>query len=260
MVLIVFFMMTLLMASFRVSADAVPATPSLKDIINIAGSQRMLSQRIVKLYCQVGLGIFARDSKIAIKHDVARFESQLQKLRKFSGDELYQERLEWVTIAWARFKPLVLAPVTRDQAMHINHLAEDLLYVSDQITILLQDRGNERGQLMVNISGRQRMLAQRLGKLYMLQSWGFDLLSIQNSLVQIKEEFNIVLDLLRKAPETPDKTLADLEEVIIEWIWFRSVLERQGEISYGLIVADASDSLMNMLDKITSQYAAIENS
>lgn len=252
--LILTFLMTFLLFPLRVSAADESSSLSLRQIINLAGSQRMLSQRIVKSYCQIGLGIFVKDSSLAIKHDVARFESQINVLKKYSDDEIYQEMLEWVSIAWKRFKPLVTAPVSREQVLRINHLAEDLLYVSDQVTIRLQDAGNQRGQMMVNLAGRQRMLAQRLGKLYMLKSWGFDLLSINNSLLQIKEEFNSVLERLREAPETTQQTLADLDEVIIEWTWFRSVLERQGEVSYGLIVADASDSLMKMLDKITGQY------
>ena len=252
------FLLTYLLFPFRAHAVDESSPPTLKEMINLAGSQRMLSQRIVKLYCQIGLGIFVKDSRLAIKHDVARFERQLDVLKLYSDDEIYQEMLEWVSIAWQRFKPLVTSSVSREKVLRINHLAEDLLYVSDQVTILLQDSGNQREQMMVNLAGRQRMLAQRLGKLYMLKSWGFDLLSINNNLVLIKEEFNLALERLRKAPETPQQILTELEEVIIEWIWFKSVLERQGELSYGLIVADASDSLMRMLDRITGQYTAIK--
>lgn len=257
-VLFIALLIAFLTTPLSVSAET-PETLTLQEIINLAGSQRMLSQRMVKSYCQVGLGILTKDSNVAIMQDVARFETHVEFLKKYSDDEIYQEKLEWVTIAWQRFKPLITAPVSRDKVLRINHLAEDLLYASDQITIMLQDQGNQRVQMMVNVSGRQRMLSQRLAKLYMLQSWGFNRMSINDSLLKVTAEFNAVLDRLRKAPETPQQTLAHLEEVNIEWIWFKSALERHGGESYGLIVADTSNALTNKLDKITEEYTAIRN-
>ena len=232
---------------------------SLKQLINLAGSQRMLSQRIVKLYCQVGLGVFSHDSYLSILEDADRFESQFRTLKASSDNEIYQEMLEWVNIAWGRFKPLVTAPVTRDNLLRINHLGEDLLYLSDQITMLLQDSANRREEMLVNISGRQRMLAQRLGKLYMMKSWGFDLLSVNNELLRIQKTFNRTLERLRTAPESNDQIRADLEEVVVQWIWFKSALERKGEPSYRLIVADASDALLHMMDDITFAYANLDD-
>jgi nitrate/nitrite-specific signal transduction histidine kinase len=230
----------------------------LKQLINIAGSQRMLSQRLVKQYCQIGLGVFTQESVDSIAKDVARFEQQLALLKQSSDDLVYQEKLEWVTIAWKRFRPLVTGPVIRDRVIHINHLAEDLLYTSDQVTMILQDSSNSREGMLVNVSGRQRMMAQRLGKLYMLKSWGFDLWSINNEMERLKLVFDGALEQLRTAPESGEQIRADLEEVIVEWIWFRSVLERKNEPAYRLIVSDASDSLLSMMDKITDKYAASE--
>lgn len=137
----------------------------------------------------------------------------------------------------------------------MNHLAEDLLYTTDQITMILQDSSNNREEMLVNVSGRQRMMAQRLGKLYMLKTWGFDLLSINNEMERLKLVYDDALEQLRTAPESSDEIRASLEEVIVEWIWFRSVLERKNEPAYRLIVSDASDSLLDMMDKITIKFA-----
>ena len=228
---------------------------SLKQLINIAGSQRMLSQRIVKQYCQIGLGVFTQESVQSIKTDVKRFEDQVEILKRASDDPIFQEKLEWVEIAWSRFKPLATGPVIRDRALHLNHLAEDLLYTSDQITMMLQDSTNSRVEMLVNVSGRQRMMAQRLGKLYMLKSWGFNLLSMNNEMERLKLVYDDALEQLRNAPESDEEIRTALEDVIVEWIWFRSALERKNEPSYRLIVADASDSLLNMMDRITIKFA-----
>lgn len=233
---------------------------SLKQLINVSGSQRMLSQRLVKSYCQIGLGVFPQDSVKAIAQDVERFESQLNLLKRASDNPIYQEMLEWTTLAWERFKPLVQGAVQRDHVLRINHLAEDLLYTADQLTMLLQDSTNQREEMLVNVSGRQRMLAQRLAKLYMMKSWGFDYLSLNNEMDRIKNSYEHEIERLRAAPESTDKIRASLEEVMVQWIWFKSALERQGEPAYRLVVADASDTLLTMMDSITAQYAAMNYS
>ena len=250
----------LLLTAFIVPNTATADKPderTLKELVNIAGSQRMLSQRLVKLYCQIGLGVFTQEAVASINADVERFESQLELLKKAYDDPIYQEKLEWVAIAWQRFRPLVTGPVIRDRALRINHLAEDLLYTSDQITMILQDSSGNREEMLVNVSGRQRMMAQRLGKLYMLKSWGFDQFSINNEMQRLKLVFDDALDQLRTAPEATDAIRADLEEVIVEWIWFRSALERKNEPAYRLIVSDASDALVEKMDKIIEKFVAI---
>jgi nitrate/nitrite-specific signal transduction histidine kinase len=250
------FVVLLLVALFPLQSIAENSEQhTLKQLINIAGSQRMLSQRLVKQYCQIGLGVFTHESVESITRDVERFERQLDILKKASDDPVFQEKLEWVGIAWQRFRPLVTGPVIRDNVLRMNHLAEDLLYTTDQITMILQDSSNNREEMLVNVSGRQRMMAQRLGKLYMLKTWGFDLLSINNEMERLKLVYDDALEQLRTAPESSDEIRASLEEVIVEWIWFRSVLERKNEPAYRLIVSDASDSLLDMMDKITIKFA-----
>lgn len=231
---------------------------SLKDIINIAGSQRMLSQRIVKQYSQIALDVFPDDSKKEIDRSIVRFEDQLIFLKHYSNDDVFQETLEWVTIAWNRFKPLVTDPVSRDNIRRINHLSEDLLYVTNKVVNILQDIGNRPADRLVNIAGRQRMLSQRLAKIYLLQSWGFDSLSLGDELKRASRQFDEVLERLRRAPETTPEIALNIEQAITQWIWFQNVLEQHGDASYRLIVADASDSLLQMMDTVTTQYAEID--
>lgn len=248
---------TLLLLIFTTLSSTSMAAITLESAINIAGSQRMLSQRIIKQYCQIGLNVFPEDSKQNLLNDTALFEEHLDVLKGFSNDVVIQEALEWVMIAWARFKPLATGAVSRDHIRRLEHLGEDLLYASNKVVIMLQDVGNTQGDRLVNIAGRQRMLAQRIAKYYMLQSWGFDTLSLADRLAVAREEFGRSLEWLRRAPETTDEISIELEQAILQWTWFQSVLERRRESSYQLIVADTSDALLQTMDRVTALYETL---
>lgn len=228
---------------------------SIESAINKAGLQRMLSQRMVTKYCLTGLGVLPKESRAAILEDAALFEQQLHTLKAFSDDEVYQESLEWVTIAWDRFRPLVTGEVSQERVRRINHLSEDLLYTSHKVVMMLQEMGSRPIDRLVNLAGRQRMLSQRMAKLYLMRSWGEKSLSIDDDLVGTGLEFEETMERLRTSPEATPLIRQDIDKALVQWNWFKSVINRPGgDASYRLIIADASDALYRMMDQITRQF------
>lgn len=228
---------------------------SLESAINKAGRQRMLSQRIVVKYAQLGQELFTRDAQAEINWDIALFETQLGELKAYSNDPLLQEALEWVTLAWERFRGLASGEVDRAKICRLNHLSEDLLYSTNKTVLILQDINNEPLHRLVNLAGQQRMLSQRLSKYYLLRRWEFKSLSNNDELIKAEQEFESVLEILRTAPETTSEIREQLEKAIIQWTWFKSVLSRdhkQGD--FGLIVVDAGNQLLEIMDDITLRY------
>lgn len=57
------------------SAELSPAAA-----INKAGRQRMLTQRMIKAYCQAGLGVMPQQSREQIRNAVKLFDAQLREL------------------------------------------------------------------------------------------------------------------------------------------------------------------------------------
>lgn len=224
--------------------------------IDKAGRQRMLTQRIVKSYVQVGLGASVSLSYQQLQESVYLFEAQLSELKDFAPDKEVRDALQQVEMLWWPFKQAATGDAVKSGAAHLNEMDEVLLQACETVVSLLVDASGGSGYgRLVNISGRQRMLSQRLGMLYMLYSAGLGKPSMRNEMNRLEHEFGGALDTLISAPEnTPaiDKKLAEVEQ---QWVWLKSAVDMQTDNYYPLIVADASEKILRLMESITGLYA-----
>ena len=237
---------------------AAALAPGFETAINTAGRQRMLSQKLVMEYCQIGMGVLPDEGRAALREAAREVELNLERLAKLSeprGD--VAAALADVRLVWGRFKPLLDDPPTLEGARRLNYISEDLLYVANKVVIALQDLSNRPVDRLVNLSGRQRMLSQRLAKLYLLKSWGVRTLSVNDDLLRARREFGEGLEALYLAPDNSPEIAGELDEVVLQWEWFRGALEQGDYDRFQLVVVDASETILRSMDRVTGWYEAM---
>ena len=231
-----------------------PGDLSLVSAINKAGRQRMLSQRIVLLYCQAGLGVMPDASRAKLAEVVDLFDAQLTTLRGIAPTPTVRDALVQVEQIWTPFAEIARRPPDRAGAERLLYWNDDLLFLSNKVVQLLQDQSDEPYARLVNIAGRQRMLSQRAAKFYMLQEWGFDSHSIRDELDRARSEFIGALEVLRAAPESTDAIREALDDVEQAWAWFDNALTLRGAETFRLVVADSTEAILDQMDRVTAMY------
>lgn len=240
-------------------ASATPAYAeplSASAAINKAGRQRMLSQRIVKVYCQIGMHILSGKSKAILESSSSLFDTQLAELKQYSDQPEFQEAIAQEEQLWSRVKLITTAPASLDGARKLLELDEKLLQAADHLAKFIEKTSNTQSGHLVNIAGRQRMLSQRVTKFYMLKNWGFDQPEILNGIEQSQKEFGVAMQELESSPQNTPQINQSLSRARKQWENFVLPLgeNKNADTSSIMAAALASEHILEVMDKITSLY------
>lgn len=231
---------------------------SVASAINKAGRQRMLSQRIAKAYCQAALGVLPETSARILDESIALFEGQLAELNAAAPTKQIRGSVSALAKPWHLYRAAASATPTREACPKVSSQSDEVLASAHRLTLELQDYSGTPVGRLVNISGRQRMLSQRLAKLYMVRAAGPPSPTLRDEMESARNEFSGALGVLQSAPENTPALRRELDSVALQWEWFQNALDQDsGLASYRLVVADSSESILRSMETVTQLYEGL---
>ncbi|WP_428425079.1 type IV pili methyl-accepting chemotaxis transducer N-terminal domain-containing protein [Methylibium sp.] len=234
----------------------------LNDAINKAGRQRMLSQRMAKSYLAEGEGVAPELAQRTLAGSMALFDRQLVELKVFAPLPEIKSTYGKLEGVWSDYKAaLVGSKPAKAQAETVLELAGKVLALAHQGTVQLEKVSGKPVGHLVNVSGRQRMLSQRMAAFYLSTSWGVQAATSTTEMKKARDEFVAAHDVLKKAPEATPAIKAELELAEIQFSFFDDALRtlRPGAPDTGQMtnVFTTSERILQVMDGVTGMYSKL---
>ena len=233
----------------------------VKDIahaVDVAGKQRMFTQRMLKNYAMVGLGNAFGNPEEDLKRIIYLFEEHLNALIIFNKDTLTNESLLKVQTLWIPIKLSLSKTPTKANAGKMQEDLETLLKQANDATQLFAKQTGKASGEIINISGRQRMLSQRMASLYMFKVWGINDL-------QFKDKMTKALALFKTSQEkllASTMNTAEIRTLLLQskksFMFFEMMNKSTTKFIPTLIYKKSNDILKNM-NIVTGLYVKEEN-
>ncbi len=227
------------------------------ELINIAGKQRMLSQRIAKDYLYIGKHIATDKASKQLKASLKEFNANQKKLAEMINDPEIKNLLEFVNMSLQELEGIVKKPFSLDNAQLVLDLSESMLegsqYVVDSLTNLLKIKESK----IVAISGKQRMLAQRIAKYYIAYQAGIKDKNTVDQMNAAVKEFSKNHKILMENKDntaTINQKLAQVDKLWKIVYKFYLNIEKGG---LPFIVFTTTDDITRKMDEITKLYVEL---
>ena len=222
------------------------------EAVNRAGQLRMLSQRLARLAAQQIANVETAHGPGRRRAVAERIDDTLAHLGRLPARPECAAALARVGAAWASFAAVWPARAAPRDIVRIDAAADVLLEAAEALAEALQAASGRRALRIVNLCGRQRMLAERIAKTALLATLGA---RVDPALLPATAAaFEAALVELERAPLSSPEVRAALGAARAEWLRLALSLQRLGRPEGAAALARSTEALVESFDQLAAQY------
>ncbi|CAL2059959.1 type IV pili methyl-accepting chemotaxis transducer N-terminal domain-containing protein [Tenacibaculum sp. 190524A05c] len=245
---------------------------SFNKAVNISGKQRMLTQRMGKIYLYLldNPNDFKAQKNLKITKII--FEKQISILDKNASLLITKNKLAEVKDTWEKYKKFIEStPNKKDAEKIINTNSTILKYANNVVNaIILESKGGssddsyvaeEDSELkqIINKAGRQRMLSQRLALYYFANKPDLKNKKTESVLRNVYSELDNALNDLLVSSFNNDRIDEALGDVTVLWESVKENNDKLFKQGYqDQEIYKLSNTLTKLFNKITNLYEKVK--
>jgi hypothetical protein len=225
--------------------------------VNIAGRQRMLSQRAAKCYAQIGVNVMAERSFKALGDIAKLMDTGLRTLQDYATTANARQLLAEQEKLFGQLNENLRAAPDKTSGANVLAISEEFLKNAQAVTQEIEKSAANASAAVVNISGRQRMLSQRIAKFYFFNEWGLAPGAVQE-IKRGREEFVAAMLTLKSSALAIPAIKNNLTLGETQWLFFEQALMAQQLNQTDAVnrnnVATTSERLLEIFETVTGQF------
>jgi len=237
-------------------SQQVIAAAGFAEAVNRAGQLRMLSQRLVKLYALRAMSGQSVPHGELLADSAERIDANLATLSKSLSKSTYGDLLDAVNAPWAQLKAALSAPIDMARLSEVDASAERMLLQADRLVNNLETTGMATSLHVLNVSGRQRMLSQRLAKQALLAVLltGDAAATARAEADKAKTAFEQGMDYLNAIPLSTREIRQSLDAAGRSWGAMTKASARVQSTDGQQALGESSEALLALFEQLTERY------
>jgi Type IV pili methyl-accepting chemotaxis transducer N-term len=223
----------------------------LSNAINRTARCRMLSQRAVKAYGLVALKLNTENTKPVLVRTIKEMRETISEVDSYNrGRSFASSRAEFSAQVLPFLNVLASEP-SLGKLQAISAQSNQVLDSANAMVIVLESFAGSPMSKLINVSGRQRMLTQRIAKNYVLQEAKVDGGTAKSVLDSDKDLFLDSHKQLASAPITTPAIKESLEKGLDLFNGYIGATNQANNIE---VISRISENILAMLDNQTLLY------
>lgn len=223
------------------------------NLVATSGKQRMLSQRVLKAYAQLALGVMPEKASTVLASSIAELRSNNAALRR-GAKEAIAVTLDSQKALIDKLAAETGAAPSANAVQQVVTVSEELLANAETATQAIIKSGVEAPAAVVNLAARQRMLSQRAAGSFFAYFAGAKSPAMKARTDKAVADFKVAIAGFDDAKAEFPKIAEQIETARVQMIFFDNALSASQPSKEQLTtVATTSERVLSEMDAMTTE-------